>query len=183
MQEVAHRLVAGSDRDRPRLEALARARAGVRALLVLREVVQGHPRPVGHDGAELGLDGAAALPGWVQNPYPWMKGAGAYVLSSRWEGLPSVLIEALYCGVPIVATDCLSGPREILQDGRIGPLVPIGDAPGMAGAIARMLDDPPPSALLTGSVVKYHAEKVLDNVHAYLTAVSAAPRRASSRPV
>ena len=89
--------------------------------------------------AELGLDDAAALPGWVQNPYPWMKGAGAYVLSSRWEGLPSVLIEALYCGVPIVATDCLSGPREILEGGRHGLLVEVGDADGLARGIRSAL--------------------------------------------
>jgi glycosyltransferase involved in cell wall biosynthesis len=88
---------------------------------------------------ELGLDGAAALPGWVQNPYPWMKGAGAYVLSSRWEGLPSVLIEALYCGVPIVATDCLSGPREILDGGGHGLLVEVGDVGGLAGGIRSAL--------------------------------------------
>lgn len=88
---------------------------------------------------ELGLDGAAALPGWVQNPYPWMKGAGAYVLSSRWEGLPSVLIEALYCGVPIVATDCLSGPQEILDGGRYGLLVGVGDVDGLARGIRSAL--------------------------------------------
>jgi glycosyltransferase involved in cell wall biosynthesis len=88
---------------------------------------------------ELGLDGAAALPGWVQNPYPWMKGAGAYVLSSRWEGLPSVLIEALYCGVPIVATDCLSGPQEILDGGSYGLLVGVGDVDGLARGIRSAL--------------------------------------------
>jgi glycosyltransferase involved in cell wall biosynthesis len=88
---------------------------------------------------ELGLDGAAALPGWVQNPYPWMKGAGAYVLSSRWEGLPSVLIEALSCGVPIVATDCLSGPQEILDGGRHGLLVDVGDVDGLARGIRSAL--------------------------------------------
>ncbi len=88
---------------------------------------------------ELGLDGAAALPGWVQNPYPWMKGAGAYVLSSRWEGLPSVLIEALYCGVPIVATDCLSGPQEILDGGGHGLLVEVGDVDGLARGIRSAL--------------------------------------------
>ncbi|HEX6579555.1 MAG TPA: glycosyltransferase [Actinomycetota bacterium] len=89
--------------------------------------------------AELGLDDAAALPGWVQNPYPWMKGAGTYVLSSRWEGLPSVLIEALYCGVPIVAADCLSGPKEILEGGRHGLLVKVGDVDGLARGIRSAL--------------------------------------------
>lgn len=90
--------------------------------------------------SELGLVDAASLPGWVANPYPWMVHAGAYVLSSRWEGLPSVLIEALYCGVPIVATDCLSGPREILDDGEHGLLVPVGDVEALARGIESALD-------------------------------------------
>jgi glycosyltransferase involved in cell wall biosynthesis len=90
--------------------------------------------------ADLGLARDALLPGWVANPYPWMVHAGAYVLSSRWEGLPSVLIEALYCGVPVVATDCLSGPREILEDGKHGALVPVGDVDAIAAAIDAALD-------------------------------------------
>ncbi len=98
--------------------------------------------------SELGLDEAAALPGWVDNPYPWMAHAGVYVLSSRWEGLPSVLIEALYCGVPIVATDCLSGPREILEGGEHGLLVPVGDVEALARGIESALagDVPRPIA-------------------------------------
>jgi glycosyltransferase involved in cell wall biosynthesis len=95
----------------------------------------------------LGLREVAALPGWVGNPYPWMAHAGAYVLSSRWEGLPSVLIEALYCGVPIVATDCLSGPREILEGGEHGLLVPVGDVDALARGIESALSGgvPPPA--------------------------------------
>lgn len=90
--------------------------------------------------SELGLDGSADLPGRVLNPYPYMVRAGTFVLSSRWEGLPSVLIEALYCGVPIVATDCPSGPVEILEGGRHGLLVPVGDADALADGIAAALD-------------------------------------------
>lgn len=89
--------------------------------------------------SELGLDEVTALPGWVANPYPWMRHAGAYVLSSRWEGLPSVLIEALYCGVPIVATDCVSGPNEILEGGEHGLLVPVGDVEALARGIESAL--------------------------------------------
>lgn len=98
--------------------------------------------------SELGLDEVAALPGWVANPYPWMAHAGVYVLSSRWEGLPSVLIEALYCAVPIVATDCLSGPREILEGGEHGLLVSVGDVEALARGIESALagDVPPPTA-------------------------------------
>jgi glycosyltransferase involved in cell wall biosynthesis len=88
----------------------------------------------------LGLQEDIGLPGFVSNPYPYMCRAGVFVLSSRWEGLPGVLIEALYCGAPLVATDCPSGPREILAEGRYGQLVPVGDAPALAEAIHLALD-------------------------------------------
>jgi glycosyltransferase involved in cell wall biosynthesis len=89
--------------------------------------------------AEQGLDGAVDLAGWVPNPYPYMIRADAFVLSSRWEGLPSVLIEALYCGVPVIATDCPSGPMEILDGGKHGMLVPVGDVDALARAIGSAL--------------------------------------------
>jgi glycosyltransferase involved in cell wall biosynthesis len=84
---------------------------------------------------KLGLEDDVALPGFVANPYAYMSRASLYVLSSRWEGLPTVLIEALYCGPPIVATDCPSGSKEILADGRHGSLVPVGDVAALAQAI------------------------------------------------
>ncbi len=132
---------------------LLRAFARVRDRRPARLVILGEgPERESLEGlvSELGLDDAVALPGWVANPYPWMVHAGAYVLSSRWEGLPSVLIEALYCGVPIVATDCLSGPREILDDGAHGLLVPVGDvdslAEGIESALAGHVPPPTPSS-------------------------------------
>jgi glycosyltransferase involved in cell wall biosynthesis len=85
--------------------------------------------------SELGLEDEIALPGFVENPYAYMSRASLYVLSSQWEGLPTVLIEALYCGAPVVATDCPSGPREILANGRYGALVPMGDVSALAQAI------------------------------------------------
>ena len=100
--------------------------------------------------SSLGLEGSVGLPGWVGNPYPYMVRAAAFVLSSRWEGLPSVLIEALFCGAPVVATDCLSGPSEILEGGRFGLLVPVGDvdalAKGIAAALAGDVPPPPPDS-------------------------------------
>lgn len=84
---------------------------------------------------QLNLSGDVALPGFVENPYAYMSRASMYVLSSRWEGLPTVLIEALYCGSPIVATDCPSGPQEILADGQYGELVPVGNVDSLAQAI------------------------------------------------
>jgi glycosyltransferase involved in cell wall biosynthesis len=87
--------------------------------------------------SELGLDDIVRLPGWVVNPYPYMARTDVFVLSSRWEGLPSVLIEALFCGAPVVATDCPSGPMEILEGGRHGVLVPVGDVRALADGIER----------------------------------------------
>lgn len=84
---------------------------------------------------QIGLEDDVALPGFVENPYAYMNRASLYVLSSRWEGLPTVLIEALYCGLSIVATDCPSGPREILAEGQYGVLVPVRDEIALAQAI------------------------------------------------
>jgi glycosyltransferase involved in cell wall biosynthesis len=89
---------------------------------------------------QLDLVQDVSLPGVVANPCPYMTRAGVFVLSSRWEGLPGVLIEALYCGSPLVATDCPSGPREILAHGRYGQLVPVGDVPALGRAIEATLD-------------------------------------------
>jgi len=117
-------------------------------LLILGE---GEERPTLEDLVEqLGLEQDISLPGFVSNPYPFMARASAFVLSSRWEGLPGVLIEALYCGAPLVATDCPSGPREILRDGEYGRMVPVGDSVALSRAIEAALADgtghPPPES-------------------------------------
>jgi len=88
---------------------------------------------------ELGLEEYICLPGFVSNPYPYMREAAIFVLSSKYEGLPGVLIEALFCGTPLVATDCPSGPREILCDGEYGQLVPVGDPDALAQALRKVL--------------------------------------------
>lgn len=81
--------------------------------------------------------------GFLANPIPYIARAAVFVLSSRFEGFPNVLLEALACGTPVVSTDCPSGPREILEDGAYGPLVEVGDHAALAEAIVRILDDPP----------------------------------------
>ena len=100
------------------------------------------------------------LPGFAENPYPAMCAADVFVLSSRWEGSPGVLIEAMSCGTPVVATDCPSGPRQILEDGRYGRLVPPGDvtaiAEGLLDAFDGQVPPPPPDSLLP-----YHEEQAV----------------------
>ncbi len=87
------------------------------------------------------LQSCVDLPGFADNPFAYMSRASLYALSSRWEGLPTVLVEALCCGTPVVATDCPSGPREILRDSRFGRLVPMGDPPALAAAMDAMLSE------------------------------------------
>jgi glycosyltransferase involved in cell wall biosynthesis len=82
------------------------------------------------------------MPGFTPNPYCYIKNASVFVLSSITEGLPTVLIEALALGTPVVSTDCESGPKEILADGAYGTLVPIQDSAAMALAIEKTLDAP-----------------------------------------
>ena len=91
---------------------------------------------------DLGLGERVALPGFSDNPFAYMARARLFVLSSAWEGLPGVLIQAMACGTPVVSTDCPSGPREILLNGRLGLLTPVGDTAALAGAITATLDRP-----------------------------------------
>ena len=86
--------------------------------------------------SELGIAENVHFAGFEPNPYAWMARAAALVLSSRCEGFANVLVEALACGANVVSTDCPSGPREILEGGRWGRLVPVGDAAAMAEAIS-----------------------------------------------
>jgi glycosyltransferase involved in cell wall biosynthesis len=124
---------------------LIRAVAAVRAerpcrLLILGE---GEERAtLGAVVAELGMQEDVSMPGFVPNPYPYFRAASMLALSSRFEGLPTVLLEALCLGVPVVATDCPSGPSEILDGGRHGRLVPVGDATALAVAIGETVERP-----------------------------------------
>jgi glycosyltransferase involved in cell wall biosynthesis len=92
---------------------------------------------------DLGVEDDVRLPGFVTNPYQYMRQASLYVLSSSWEGLPNALMESMAVGTPVVATNCPNGPDEILEGGKHGRLVPVNDSGALAAAINATLDAPP----------------------------------------
>ncbi len=89
----------------------------------------------------LNLADSVILAGWQDNVYPFMARAKALVLCSRYEGWPNVLVEAMACGCPIIATDCKTGPREILGDNEYGLLVPVDDPEALAHSVGKLLTD------------------------------------------
>lgn len=123
----------------------------------------------------LGIREDVDLTGFVQNPYPFMAHADLFAFSSRWEGLGLVLVEALALGTPVVATDCPSGPAEILQQGRFGQLVPVGDAAALAGAMEIALDEAKPRRFLQQAAQPYTVSAATD---AYLQALDLPPEAA-----
>lgn len=110
---------------------------------------------------ELGLSDVVSLLGYVENPLKFFARADVFVLSSHVEGLPNVLVEAMMCGCTPVATDCPTGPREVLQDGKYGYLVPMRDPVAMAAGIERALDGPIPKSLLADAVRPFEEGAVL----------------------
>ncbi len=118
--------------------------------------------------ADLGVKDALDLPGFVANPYAYMRRAAVFALSSRWEGLGIVLVEALACGTPAVSTDCPSGPREILGPCCPGALVPVGDHQALARVIVETLTDPPTRTRL---IERAQAFSISASARAYLAAL------------
>ncbi|NEO74538.1 glycosyltransferase, partial [Moorena sp. SIO3H5] len=90
---------------------------------------------------QLGLTNQVIFPGVVRNPFSVLKRSELFVLSSRFEGLPGVLVEALACGLPVVSTDCPSGPREVIRDGVNGILVPSENRLALATALERLISN------------------------------------------
>jgi len=107
---------------------------------------------------KLDIENELLLPGFQTNPYAWLSRADLFVLSSRWEGSPNVLTEALALGIPSVATNCPSGPDETLQQGKVGALVPMGDVDQLAEAMLETLEHPPKSNFLQKAVADYNAQ-------------------------
>jgi glycosyltransferase involved in cell wall biosynthesis len=132
---TARLMIVGEGEDRPALEALAR---------------------------DLGVADDVSLPGFQENAMAYMARSAVFVLSSAWEGLPTVLIEALAAGTRVISTDCPSGPREILQDGSLGTLVPVAAPAELASAILRALEQPA-AIVPTEALTPFTREAAVDN--------------------
>jgi len=102
------------------------------------------------------------LAGYVDNPLAYFRRAGVFVLSSLVEGMPNVLVEAMMCGCTPVATDCPTGPRELLDGGRIGYLVPPGDAAALASGIMAAIDEPTPTLDLVRAIWAFKEDAVIE---------------------
>lgn len=124
---------------------LFRAVAKVRQNRAVRLIVLGEgPERAALEqlAGQIGISEILAMPGFVDNPFAFMRQARLFVLSSRWEGFGLVILEALACGCPVFSTDCPSGPAEILERGEYGKLAPVGDVDAMARGIEECLDAP-----------------------------------------
>lgn len=111
-------------------------------LLILGEDDHGRQEQLSHLATSLGIECDVQFLGFQKNPYKYMKGADLFVLSSLEEGLPTVLIEAMACGLPVISTDCPSGPREIITHGLNGMLVPVQNPEKLAEAMLTVIKDP-----------------------------------------
>jgi glycosyltransferase involved in cell wall biosynthesis len=150
---------------------LMRAFAKVRAQRECRLIILGEGKEraaLTALGSNLGIQDDIDMPGFVPNPFAYMSRATLFVLSSAWEGCPNVLIQALALGLPVVATDCRSGPREILANGRYGPLVPVGDVDRLAREMLCTLNHPLDKAFLESAADRF---RIRDNARAYLAAM------------
>jgi glycosyltransferase involved in cell wall biosynthesis len=125
--------------------------------------------------SRLGVAHAMDVVGFTGNPFAYMARAGVMVLSSRWEGLSNVLVEAMACGCPVVSTDCPHGPREILEHGRHGRLAPVGDDRALARAILETLAHPKDPDALRRRAADFHVERAAEQ---YLRLCAGAQDRA-----
>jgi glycosyltransferase involved in cell wall biosynthesis len=122
------------------LRAFARLRKAMPARLIL--IGEGPlERELREQADRLGISDSVAFLGWQENPCKYLAHSTLFAFSSLWEGFGIAVVEALACGVPVVAFDCNSGPREILQDGECGILVPVGDEARLAEAMLALLVD------------------------------------------
>lgn len=136
----ARLIIIGEGEERPNLESLVR---------------------------ELGMQSYVDMPGFAKNPYPFIKRAEVFVMSSLYEGFPNVLVEAMACRTPVVSTACLSGPDEIITDGVTGCLVPVSNVERMSHAIERLIINKELAAQLADAagryVHQYHVNRVVSS--------------------
>ena len=147
------------------LATLLRAFARIRAQREARLVILGEGEERGsleRLARDLGIAADVVLPGFTYNPFAWMGRASVFVLSSAWEGFSNALSEALACGCPVVSTDCPSGPAEILDGGRYGPLVPVADDRALAAAVQAVLDSPPPADRQRARAAEFSVDAAVD---------------------
>lgn len=159
----------GGLRRQKAFDTLVNAFARVHAERPCRLLILGEGRLRGdleRLAAKLGVAADVELHGFDPNPYPYLARAALFVLASRWEGSPNALTEALALGTPLVATDCPSGPREVLAGGAIAPLVPVDDVAAMAAAMTAVLEQPGDPAARRAAVSEYTMERCAANYHA-----------------
>jgi len=150
------------------LDAFARVREqrAVRLVLLGGDVTSGEQQSLQKElvvqAERLGVAHDLDMPGFVDNPLSYLNRAAVFVLSSRYEGFGNVLVEALLCGCPVVSTDCPSGPAEILENGKYGELVPVGDKYKLADAICRTLDTPPDKEFLRVRGSEFSVENAVE---------------------
>jgi glycosyltransferase involved in cell wall biosynthesis len=160
----------------PRLIAVANLKAVkdqgtlLRALAVVRQTLDAHLLVLGEGpersrledlARDLGVAGAVTFGGHQPTPHGYISQADVFVMSSRAEGFGNVIVEALACGVPVVSTDCPTGPGEILAHGRFGRLTPVGEPEALAGAILEALDSPPDPAGLRWRAETFSIEQAV----------------------
>lgn len=128
---------------------------------------------------ELGITSHFDLPGFAENPYRYMSRAGVFALSSIYEGLPGVLIQALACACPVVSTDCPGGSAEILAGGQVGRLVPVRDAAALAEALHSTLQEPPPAAALAERAARFSVQHISAEYLDYLDEIVSAKQNSA----
>jgi len=111
---------------------------------------------------EIQLDEVIDFPGYVDNPYKYMRQADVLAVTSSLEGFGNVLVESMAVGTPVVSTDCPVGPSEILEGGKWGPLVPVGDESALATAIEDTLADPPEREKLIERAQDFDSETIAE---------------------
>lgn len=131
---------------------------------------------------ELGISDHVHFPGLVADPFDRMAAADLFVLSSRWEGMPGVLVEAMAMGCPVISTDCPGGSRELLRQGALGPLVPVDDPAALADGMDAALAHPVAEAVLRHRAAAFTVANATASYERALLILAGQAPSADSRP-